>query len=308
MNPLVKYSFKYVEECNMCGSDAKNHIVMGRRLNGSQGRKPKSKIGITTTVMKCRECGLVYANPIPIPIDIQSHYGIPPDGYWNQQYFEPGNSDFQEEIRKLRSMMEIKPGYKSLDIGAGIGKNMKTLEEAGFDSYGLEPSMSFYSEVLKTTEIKADNIKCSTIEDAEYPSEHFHFISFSAVLEHLYDPSAAIEKALGWLKPNGIIFIEVPSAKWLIGRLINMYYRLIGTDYVTNISPMHIPFHLYEFELKSFQKNLKNKCEISDYEYFACPTHLPFKALDSVLTSYMEKTKTGMQLMLWLRKTTHLNN
>ena len=36
-----------------------------------------------------------------------------------------------------------------------------------------------------------------------------------------------------------------------------------GTNYVTNISPMHSPFHLYEFGLKSFEelgKKIKNFC------------------------------------------------
>jgi 2-polyprenyl-3-methyl-5-hydroxy-6-metoxy-1,4-benzoquinol methylase len=43
-----------------------------------------------------------------------------------------------------------------------------------------------------------------------FPEAHFDFITFGAVLEHLYDPSMSIHKAMSWLKPSGIMHIEVP--------------------------------------------------------------------------------------------------
>src|SRR5205085_2091982 len=83
------------------------------------------------------------------------------------------------------------------------------------------------------------------------PENFFDFITFGAVLEHLYHPAACLEKALQWLKPEGILQVEVPSSKHLVSKLINIYFTLIGTNFVTNISPMHAPFHMYEFSLKS---------------------------------------------------------
>ena len=298
----MEYTFSYIEQCNMCGSDTKNHIIMGRRLNRSQGRKPKNKIGISTTIAKCTDCNLVYSNPIPVPKDIQDHYGIPPESYWKEEYFQLNDSYFQLEITKLKTLMKIEQGNKSLDIGAGIGKSMIALERAGFDAYGIEPSEPFFKRAIEKMGIQQDKIKLATVENAEFPSNYFEFITFGAVLEHLYDPSAAIERAMNWLKPNGILHIEVPSSKWLINKLVNRYYRITGTDYVANLSPMHRPFHLYEFGLESFNKNsAKNNFEVAAYEYFVCPTYMP-KALDFILKPYMEKTKTGMQLTVWLRK------
>lgn len=298
----IKYTFIYIEKCNMCGSDTKDHIVMGKRLNRSQGRNPKKKAGITTTIMKCTDCGLIYSNPMPIPNDIQDHYGLPPESYWVPEYFKISDNEFSNEISKLRTLMEIKPGSKSLDIGAGIGICMKALEHAGFDSYGVEPSEPFYTRAIEKMGINKDKIKLSSVENAEYPSDFFDFISFDVVLEHLYDPSAAIEKALSWLKPNGIIYIQVPSSKWLVSKIINSYYRLRGIEYVTNISPMHNPFHLYEFDLKSFEKNSKNKYEIAWYRYYVSFTYLP-KIVDFFIKPYMKKTNTGMLLEVWLKKT-----
>jgi len=286
----------------MCGSDTKNHIVMGRRLNRPQGRKPKKKIGISTTIVKCTDCNLIYSNPMPVPGNIEDHYGIPPESYWREEYFQLSDSYFQLEINKLKTLMKIEPGSKALDIGAGIGKSMIALERARFDAYGIEPSEPFYDRAIKKMGIKEDRIKHASLENAEFPANTFDFITFSAVLEHLYAPGASIEKAMNWLKPNGLMHIEVPSSKWLINKLVNYYYKYTGTDYVANLSPMHRPFHLYEFGLESFHKNSKiNNFEVAAYEYFVCPTHMP-KSLDFILKPYMERTKTGMQLTVWLRK------
>ncbi len=76
----ISYRVKYIEKCNMCGA-SDQFSVLGKRLNASQGTKPSRKIGITTTVCKCNNCNLIFANPLPIPENIQDHYGVPPESY-----------------------------------------------------------------------------------------------------------------------------------------------------------------------------------------------------------------------------------
>jgi 2-polyprenyl-3-methyl-5-hydroxy-6-metoxy-1,4-benzoquinol methylase len=49
--------------------------------------------------------------------------------------------------------------------------------------------------------IPPEKLQLGMIENIEYPKDNFDFITFGAVLEHLYDPSAAIKKAMNWLKP-----------------------------------------------------------------------------------------------------------
>lgn len=299
----MKYTFEEIENCNMCGSNTNSHSILGKRLNKSQGKQPRRKTGITTTVCKCSNCGLIYANPQPIPLNIQDHYGVPPEDYWKEAYFEMNENYFQGEIARLRKLINIQPGMRSLDIGAGLGKQMKALEKVGFDTYGFEPSKPFYERAISKMGISQEKLKLGMIEELDYPSDYFDFISFGVVLEHVYDPSSSIQKALKWLKKDGIIHIEVPSANWLINRLINFYYKMKMTDYVGNISPMHEPYHLYEFSLDSFKLNSeRNNFEIAFHEYYVCQTFLP-KILDRFIKPYMKKTNTGMQLCIWLRKT-----
>ncbi|TAH40305.1 MAG: class I SAM-dependent methyltransferase [Bacteroidetes bacterium] len=301
-NVELRYKFNSITQCNMCSSNPDQHKLLGKRLNKSQGRSPRKRIGITTTICKCKNCGLIFSNPQPIPYDLQDHYGVAPDDYWNEEYFQVDENYFQGVVRVVKELIELKPGMKSLDIGAGIGKAMIVLSGIGFDAYGFEASASFYEKAISQMGINPEKLKLGMIEELEYPENYFDFITFGAVLEHLYDPSDSIIRAMNWLKPNGIMHIEVPSSDWLVNKMINLYYWLGRTDYVGNLSPMHAPFHLYEFGLKSFQEHAKtNNYEIAFHDYYVCPTHMP-KILDHFIKPYMKWTNTGMQLCVWLRK------
>ncbi|WP_101359944.1 class I SAM-dependent methyltransferase, partial [Raineya orbicola] len=251
---MKKYSFKEISVCEMCGDQTANHKVLGQRLNKSQGYRPKTKTGISVSIIKCTNCGLIYSNPQPIPFDLQDHYGTPPEEYWKEEYFVWHPTYFSSQIEEAKKLLDFKSGMKALDIGAGLGKAMLSMQSKGFDVYGLEPSIPFYERAISKMGIDREKLKLGAIEDLDYEPEFFDFITFGAVFEHLYEPSLCLEKALSWLKPNGIIHIEVPSTKWLLPKFINFYFKLIGTNYVTNLSPMHTPFHLYEFDLKSFNK------------------------------------------------------
>jgi len=284
----------------MCGHS--KYKILGKRLNQPQGRNPANKIGLTTTIVRCADCGLIYPNPFPVPEKLSDHYGIPPEHYWKDDYFIPDQNYFQSEIQTLKSLSGFKVGNRALDIGAGIGKGMISMTNAGFDVYGLEPSEPFYNKAIEKMKIDPGRLQLGSLENSSFPPNYFDFITFGAVLEHLYDPSSSINKAMGWLKTDGIIHIEVPSSDWFISRLLNFYYQIRGLDYVTNISPMHEPFHLYEFSLNSFLEHSKsNNYIIAHHQYYVAQTYLP-KVLNLFLVPYMKRTNSGMQLCVWLKK------
>lgn len=299
----ITYIFEEINACNMCGRKTHLNKVLGQRLNKSQGFRPKLESGITTTVIKCKACDLIYSNPLPIPINIQDHYGVPPEDYWQESYFSFEETYFSSQIATAKKLLETENNLKSLDIGAGLGKCMIALEKAGFDSYGIEPSVEFRDKAISKMGINSKKIKLGMLEELDYPPNHFDFITFGAVLEHLYDPSSAIAKVMKWLKSDGILHIEVPSSDYLVPKLINLYYKFIGTNYVNNISPMHVPFHLYEFSYRTFEENAKrNSYKIVFHNYYVCDIyHIP-QFLHPLLKSYMKKTNSGMQMEIWLKK------
>jgi len=301
---MKHYYFKDIKACGMCGDKTDKHKILGQRLSQSQGYSPKSRSGISVTIQQCNNCNLIYSNPQPVPSDIQDHYGTPPEDYWKPEYFKWDPGYFSYQISTTKNLLGFKNGMKALDIGAGIGKAMLSMAKAGFDTFGLEPSIPFYEKAISEMQISTGKLRLGAVEELDYDKNQFDFITFGAVFEHLYEPALCLEKVLSWLKPNGIIHIEVPSSKWLMSKFMNVYFRLRGTNYVTNLSPMHSPFHLYEFDLKSFEHLSEKQCfTIEKYDYDVCSIYSVPKVFHPVLKYYMRKTNTGMQLTVYLKKT-----
>lgn len=300
-----RYYFQDVSVCNMCANPIMNTKVMGLRLNRSQGRKPKTKTGIAVTVCKCERCELIFSNPQPIPFDILDHYGIPPDEYWKEVSHSPEPGYFKKQIEAAKQLLDGKEGMKALDVGFGLGKGVVVMREHGFDVFGLEPSPPFYDASLEA--IGGPNEKgrfqCCAIEDGDYESNTFDFVTLGAVLEHLYNPAAEIERCMKWLKPGGVLHIEVPNSRHLVSRILNFGYKFMGTTFVTNLSPMHQPYHLFEFSVKTFETHaIKANYEVAhQWVDVASIYNIPSFA-HGILRKVMQKRNTGMQLTIFLRK------
>ena len=298
----MKYFFKEITECEMCLSNTIYDKVLGQRLNTSQGLRPKNKTGISVSVKKCKNCGLIYSNPQPRPLDIQDHYGIPPEDYWTPDSEVFDKDYLSDEIKIAKKLLFFKKGMNALDIGCGVGKCIKSLEEAGFNASGIEPSESFYKKALSNMAVKEGQIKLGMIEEVDF-TKKFDFITFVAVFEHLYQPAKALERASNWLNKEGIVFIMVPSSRHLLAKIMNIYYRLKGTNYVTNLSPMHSPFHMYEFDLDSFKLMSKRLGFVVEKHKFEVGyIHFVPKTLQPLIRWYMNKTNTGNQLIIYLKK------
>lgn len=297
------YHFIDIADCNMCGRPAGDARVIGGRLNRSQGLRPRQRKGIGVSICRCRGCGLIFPNPQPQPMSLSDHYGVPPESYWKEAYFAFDPDYFSRTIRHAKELTDFRDGMTALDIGAGIGKASLAMKNAGFEVWGLEPSEPFRQRAIANTGLPEERLIQAPVEAADLPEGSFDFVTFGAVLEHLYDPSAAIARALDWLKPGGVVHIEVPSSDWLLQKIIDLYYTFCLTNYSTHISPMHAPFHIYEFTLKSFLQNGEKMGYdvVRHYYDVAGILHFP-KLAHPVLREIMKCTDTGMQLTVWLRR------
>jgi SAM-dependent methyltransferase len=288
----------------MCGAAPERFKVLGIRLNRSQGRNPASARGAAVTIVRCRRCDLIFPDPQPVPGSLHDHYDMPGEEYWQDSRAEAvADPAAVKRFTELHSRYPAGAAARALDVGVGSGFTAMAMIAAGFEVHGFEPIPQFRELALKTLGLPADRIRLAGIEQAEYPAESFDLVNFGAVLEHLYDPGGALAKAVGWLRPGGRIVLEVPSANWLIARLINRFFRLKGTAYVTHCSPMHSPFHLYEFSAKSFAENgarLGYRVEDLTIDVGTDPT-MP-TSLQRLLRPVMAVSGTGMMLHAVLQK------
>jgi len=287
----------------MCTSVGSSQRIIGRRLNRSQGKWPSRLTGVAVSIVRCEVCDLIYANPQPVPLSIGDHYDVDPREYWHADYFSTDDGYFSRQMSRYSELAGGTSRKTALDIGAGLGKCVTALERAGFEAFGIEGSKTFFEAAARRSGVQTARLAHATIETAEFDESSFDFVTFGAVLEHLYDPSSCIARALSWTKPGGLIHLEVPSSRWLISRMGNVFYKMTGSDFVTNLSPMHPPYHLYEFGLRSFEAHAQRSgYEIAHHEFYvAAQTYLP-RALDPIARYVMERTNSGMQLEVWIRK------
>lgn len=269
-------------------------------MDRSQGKSPGKRTALITSIQKCKNCGLIFSNPQPLPLNIQDHYGVDPNEYWSEDYFKPNVIGDKAKVEK--AILYGGKNGKILDVGIGVGFGMKAMLDAGLDVIGVEPSEQFRNYAITKTGIPGERIVLSPIENAKFPENHFDYINMGAVLEHLASPSDCLKQALHWVKPGGKIEIEVPNAEWTVNKLFNLFYKLTLQPFVANISPMHSPYHLFEFNLKSFKLNGElNKYKIIHHHYYVGPTYLP-SLLNKPFYYFMKGTKTGMQLIVVIEK------
>jgi SAM-dependent methyltransferase len=297
------YRFVYADCCNMCGAGAGRLKYRGLRLDRRQGLWPARRPGIAVPIFRCQDCALVFPNPIPLPEQLEQHYDVPPEEYWVDAYFRVDPTYAHDLIDRFGQLSGRSPAAcTALDVGAGIGKGMKALAGAGFRVSGIEPSPSFRRAAIDRTGIPEGQLKLASVEDAEFEEDSFDFINFGAVVEHLADPARALAKATDWLKPGGLMYVEVPSSAYLMARLVRLFYRLTGNRFVINTCPMHPPYHLYEFGLGSFARHgARVGYSVAFHEYFPCAGHMP-RFLIGFFNRVMGLTDTGMQLAVWLKK------
>ena len=153
--------------------------------------------------------------------------------------------------------------------------------------------------------IVSDRTNFSSVDEAHWPENPLRYITFVAVLEHLYDPLLCIERALSWLKPGGLIFAEVPFSDYLIHGLLNFYNSLISTSYVANCSPMCSLYHLYEFRPQSFNSHgLRLGFKLVEHSYHPASSGFVPRFLYPFFCHLMKATHIVMQLTVWLRNPT----
>lgn len=303
--PNVRWTYHFIRQsaCPMCGADLSDSRMHGLRLNRSQGLNPRRKPGIAVSILRCRNCGLLFPDPVPVPDRLEDHYGMPPETYWQGATLDPEPGTFRREIETVRQLLPGCQMIRALDIGMGVGKAARVMRDAGFDVSGLEPSRPFFERAIRYLGDDPVRFQHATFETARFPETSFNFVTFGAVLEHLHDPDAALVQALRWLQPGGIMHAEVPNATYLVARLLNLWFRFVGTTFVSNVSPMHPPFHITEFTERSFRLHgaRRGYALVHSWLDVGRDPNLP-AGLDPLLRTVMAHTGTGMQLTVFLRK------
>jgi 2-polyprenyl-3-methyl-5-hydroxy-6-metoxy-1,4-benzoquinol methylase len=123
---------------------------------------------------------------------------------------------------KYEILLRHLDGLKDLHIlnaGCGSGELSLRLAAAGHRVVGIDPSED-YIRLARGNAERAGAGRCSflvsSIEDFDTATV-FDCAVATDVLEHIEDDTAALEKLVRLVKPDGLVLLTVPAGPWLFG-------------------------------------------------------------------------------------------
>jgi 2-polyprenyl-3-methyl-5-hydroxy-6-metoxy-1,4-benzoquinol methylase len=189
------------------------------------------------SVYRCSACGLGFLDPRPDPCELNELYR---SSYFQSHYdqgFKLGSPEMKrrlsQETHRIRFFKKARRRGRLLDIGCGMGYFLLACRDAGYEVEGMDISADSAAYVRYELKIP---VAVGTIDEVDYPPATFDVITMWHFLEHAREPARYIQKAREWLKPEGILVVDVPNYKGTDAR--KMWDRW---------PQWSLPYHFYHF-------------------------------------------------------------
>ncbi|HDR14799.1 MAG TPA: class I SAM-dependent methyltransferase [Desulfobacteraceae bacterium] len=189
------------------------------------------------TVMRCDRCGFGFLDPRPSSEEIARLYR---SAYFTERYdggLDTGSALFTKRIsgesHRVRFIRRLVRKGMLLDIGCGYGYFLYACRQAGFSVQGLDVSDWAAGYARDTLGI---DVTVSNVSAGVFKPESFDVISMWHSLEHMTDPHRALRAASLWLKPSGVLVVDVPNHSGTDA-------RRIGKEW----DGWSIPYHFWHF-------------------------------------------------------------
>jgi SAM-dependent methyltransferase len=207
-----------VDACLVCGSLS---TVVDRWASEYRSLRPPYSI------VRCLLCGFRQMSPRPSALHFARYYA----GLSCPLLEEYGNiTGFYSDESGLRSKQyewdlkifdaNLERGARLLEVGCWTGDFLALAQQRGYSVTGVEPSVSA-AEIARAR--TTATIHVGDIEHLGSEPNCYDAVYASHVLEHLYEPKAALAKIWECLRPGGILIAEVPceyaSARGMVSRL-----------------------------------------------------------------------------------------
>jgi 2-polyprenyl-3-methyl-5-hydroxy-6-metoxy-1,4-benzoquinol methylase len=212
---------------------------------GSSDRSPLLSVD-GWNIMRCDHCGFGFLDPRPSPEEIGRLYRC---AYFTERYdqgLDPASESFAKRIsgesHRVRFVRRLVRRGKILDIGCGYGYFLHAVRQAGFSVKGLD--VSDWAAGYARDSLGID-VTVSDVSAGVFEPESFDVVSMWHSLEHMMDPNEALHAASLWLKPGGVLIVDVPNH-------LGTDARHIGKEW----DGWSIPYHFWHFTLETLTRFL----------------------------------------------------
>jgi len=232
--------------CNLCGAEDAE-LLFAATLPGSESpadwsayRCTHSGYGIHPPIVRCRRCGLVYANPRREEADLEDTYAAVEDPLYLEER-EGRVLTFEHHLRPLERLTGPPAGRALLDVGAYTGVFLEIAARHGWETWGVEPSRWAVEEARR----QGLNVMQGTTRTTGLPRAYFDVVTMWDVIEHLADPLEELSRAHSLLKEGGLLVVHTID----IG---SPFARLMGQRW-----PWLMEMHLIYFDRRTLRAMLE---------------------------------------------------
>lgn len=200
----------------------------GREDTAIVSKKMKDGVNLPTVI--CKQCALVYTNPIP------------EENVYDRFYVEAYNDFYKKNIATLEpkscpretgeaiNIIEqhvIDNKRPILEIGSGDGCFLYWLQQKYANAAGIEPGPN----ILRAIEKYGLKAVRGFFESHDFANSKYDALVMVHVFEHFYDVNATLIKCRSILNENGYLFIEVPN--------IHEPYRSLDKYFLRYVHPIN---------------------------------------------------------------------
>jgi len=158
-------------------------------------------------LVRCRECGLVYRNPVERVRELESIYGDEgPSRDTLLALHDTQRDAYRTQARRLRA--ELGRGGSVLEVGSYVGAFLDAARDRGLNAEGVDinAATNDFTRSLGFT-VHDGELRDMSCDHA------FDAIAIWNTFDQLADPRATLVDAVRRLNPSGLFAVRVPNAE-----------------------------------------------------------------------------------------------
>ncbi len=117
--------------------------------------------------------------------------------------------------------LRANPGGRLLEVGCGSGETLMHMLKLGWQAEGVD----FDPAAVDCARSKGLNVSLGSLEQQEYPDNHFDAVVMSHLIEHVHDPLLLVKESRRVLKPGGNLVILTPNNRSFGHKLFREEWR-----------------------------------------------------------------------------------
>ncbi len=179
--------------------------------------------------VKCKNCGLVYMNPIEQVLRTNEYYSKAKNNHAptvRESYLRTAES-------QVHLIEKYAKGTRLLDIGCAQGFFLSCASKAGYAVKGVELSQDAAEYARKEFGL---DVEVKPFEELEFPADHFDIVTLWQTLEHMSYPLMMLEEVHRILKPGGLVAVSTPNIEAIPAKILGKRWWDIKRLHVNQFS------------------------------------------------------------------------